>query len=154
MIGKEFPPINFQNIIANLIEEITVVGYHKKGDTCTGKIAFKPFYHLQIKMVGRLIKEEEVGLTGQYNGQGNTLTLPTTQLPHGLFGTCNLQLGEVLARLHACLFRREVLEAHLFHRLFWCKNRFLLQKSHLGVFAIDDGTLIGRFLSGKDSEQG
>ncbi len=52
--------IHLQNLIAHPVEKIAVVGHHKQCHVRLGEVILKPFHHLHVEVVGRLVKEKHV----------------------------------------------------------------------------------------------
>ena len=65
-VGVDGAVVEFQNRIAHLVQEESVVRYHEDGLVAAVQITFQPFYHLQVQMVGRLIQHQEVGFRNQH----------------------------------------------------------------------------------------
>ena len=61
----KLPIVYFDNLRADTVEEITVVRHHEQAEIGTAEIFFKPFGHIQIKVVGRLIKNQQVRFGNQ-----------------------------------------------------------------------------------------
>ena len=49
--------VYFDNLGANTIKEVTVVSHHQQAKVGTTQVIFQPFGHIQVQMVGRLIKD-------------------------------------------------------------------------------------------------
>ena len=141
-IGIDGLIIEFQDGVAHLVEEESVVGYHEDGLIATVQIALQPLNHLQVEVVGRLIEHQEVGLVNQHIGKRHTLLLATTQLSHRLIHVGDMQLCENLLSLEHLFGVILVVETSLEHALLRVKLRRLLQIAHLQVAAIDDVTTL------------
>ena len=50
---------------------------HKNSERTLGQIRFKPLNHIEVKVVGRLVKNQEVGFINQQTGKGDPFFLPT-----------------------------------------------------------------------------
>ena len=89
-IGIDGLIVKFQDGIAHLVQEETVVSNHEDGLVSSVQVSLQPFYHFQIKVVGRLIEHQEIGLLYQHISQGNTFLLPSAKLPHRLLHIGNM----------------------------------------------------------------
>ena len=141
-IGVDGLIVKLQDGITYLIQEETVVRYHEDGLVATVQITLQPLYHLQIKVVGRLIKHQKVRLIYQYIGESHTLLLSTTQLSHRLVHIRDMQLCEDLLCLEHLFRIILMIEAGFQHAFLWIKLRRLFQIAHLQVASIDDITTL------------
>ena len=48
------------DVVAHMVEEVAVVGYHKDGQPLSGKIVLEPFNHVDVQMVGGLVEDKQV----------------------------------------------------------------------------------------------
>ena len=92
------PIVYFDNFRTDTVEEITVVSHHQQTEIGTAKIIFEPFGHIQIQMVGRLVKNQQLRFGNQCICQSYTLQLPTGKLLHLLVKVTNLKLRKDLLR--------------------------------------------------------
>ena len=76
-IGIDGPVVEFEDHGADAVEEEAVVGDHQQCAPSAGQITLQPFDHLKVKMVGRLVENQEVGLGEQHIGKCHTLLLTT-----------------------------------------------------------------------------
>ena len=51
------PVVYLYDFGAYTVEEITVVSHHQQAKVGTTQVIFQPFGHIQVQMVGRLIKD-------------------------------------------------------------------------------------------------
>ena len=130
-----------------MVEEIAVVGHHQQRQRGAGQIALKPYDHLKIEMVGRLIKNQEIGLVEQGVGQRHPLLLSTAELPHGLAEIRDVQLCEDLLGSENLVGIALVIEASVEHALLSVELRCLFQDSDADVVAIDDLSVVVAFFS-------
>ena len=65
---------------AERAEEGAIVTDHQKCAPKTFEPVLKPSDHPQIKMIGRLVEEQHIGLAGERPGKGQTARLPARQL--------------------------------------------------------------------------
>ena len=89
-IGIDGLIVKFQDGIAHLVQEETVVSNHEDGLVSSVQVSLQPFYHFQVKVVGRLIEHQEIGLLYQHISQGNTFLLSSTKLSHRLLHIGNM----------------------------------------------------------------
>ena len=137
-IGIDALIVELQYHVAHLVEEESVVGHHKDGLVAPVQIAFQPFYHFQVEMVGRLVEHQEVGLGYQHVGKRHTLLLSTAQLSHGLLQVGDVQLCEYLSRLEHLLGIVLVVETGIEYTLLGIKLGRLFQKAQFQVTSVDD----------------
>ena len=52
--------VNFDNLRADTVEEITVVRHHQQAQVGATQVVFQPFGHVQVQMVGRLIEDQQI----------------------------------------------------------------------------------------------
>ena len=60
--------VYFNNLRTNTIKEITVVRHHQQTKIGTTQIIFQPFGHIQVQVIGRLIKDKQIRLGNQRIG--------------------------------------------------------------------------------------
>ena len=92
--------IQFKNVVAHTVQEIPVVCNHQQRKCATREIFLKPFNHLQIQMVGRLVQNQEIRFRNQDVGQRHTFQLSAGKLRQGLFEIRDVQFGK--DRLGTC----------------------------------------------------
>ena len=92
----KLPIVYFDNLRADTVEEITVVRHHEQAEIGTAEIFFEPFGHIQIKVVGRLIKNQQVRFGNQGVSQGDTFQLSAGELLHFLVEVTDFELGKDL----------------------------------------------------------
>ena len=90
--------VQFQYDGADPIQEITVVRHHQQAQLRTFQITFKPFYHFQIEMIGRLIQNQQIRFGNQYISQGHPFKLPARQCGNLLIERMDFQLRQDLLR--------------------------------------------------------
>ena len=54
--------VEFEDDVADTVEEVAVVRHHEQRLVAALQIALKPFYHLEVEVVCRLVEDEQVGL--------------------------------------------------------------------------------------------
>ena len=146
-VGVDGAVVEFQNRIAHLVQEESVVRNHEDGLVSAVQITLQPLYHLQVQMVGRLVQHQEVGFRNQHIRQRHSLLLSAAELSHRLFQVGNVQLCENLFRLQHLLRIILMIEARLQHTFLRIKLRRLLQIAHLQVASVDDvSALVSLFI--------
>ena len=60
---RHLAEVDVDRVGANLVEEVTVVRNNEHGVFEVAEIIFKPFHSFEVKVIGRLVEEEVVGLT-------------------------------------------------------------------------------------------
>ncbi|MPN06488.1 hypothetical protein SDC9_153744 [bioreactor metagenome] len=56
-IGEDIPFIDLQYLVANPVEEVTVVRHHQQADIVAGEMFFEPLHHFEVEVVGRLVHD-------------------------------------------------------------------------------------------------
>ena len=89
--------VEFEDVGADTVEEIAVVGNQQQRDTRLAQVLLQPDDHVEVKVVGRLIQHEEVRLLRQHLRQRDTLLLTARALLERLaVDVGNAELGEEL----------------------------------------------------------
>ena len=78
-IGEIFPAIEFQDPADDIVEKIAVVGDHQHRAGIFLEMIFQPFDTLGVKMVGRLVEQQDVRLLDQQAGQRDAALLTARQ---------------------------------------------------------------------------
>ena len=73
------PPVQFDDAIDHAVEEMAVMGDHQQGAGRSRQVFLQPFDRLDIDMVGRFIKDQQVGPVDQGPGQGHAFALPAAE---------------------------------------------------------------------------
>ena len=76
--------MKFNNMCTYSFKKISIMSYHKQGNAMIFEIPLKPFYHIQIQMVSRFIKNKHFRISHQCLGQRNTLFFSTRQRSNNL----------------------------------------------------------------------
>ena len=84
--------VNLDDLRADAVEKVAVVRYHQEGNLGLAQVLLQPLGHLQVKVVGRLVEHQEVGLGNQRVGQCHPLELPTRKVLHLAVEIINMQL--------------------------------------------------------------
>ena len=95
-IGIKRLVVDFDDEIADTVEEVAVVGDHEQRLVAASEKAFEPLNHLEVEVVGGLVEDEQLGFGDEHVGESHSLTLAARELRHGLRKVANLQLREYL----------------------------------------------------------
>ena len=95
-VAIEIPVFDFQNVVANLIQEMAIMGYHQQGNIGVGEIRFHPFNHLNIKVIGGFIENKQVGVGNEGAGKRCLFALAARQLAHRFEDVLNPETGKHL----------------------------------------------------------
>ena len=90
--------VQFQYDGTNPIQKITVVCHHQQTQLGTFQITFKPLYHFQVEMIGRLVQNQQIRFGNQHIGQGHPFKLPARQRRNLLIERMDFQLRQDLLR--------------------------------------------------------
>ncbi len=143
----------FEDDVAHMVEEVAVVGHHEQGEGGAAQISLQPDNHLKVQMVGRLVKQQKVGVVEQGVGQGHPLLLTAAQLSHGLLQVGDVELRQDLLGPQDLFLIALMVEASVKHRLFGVELRRLLQVANLQSVAPDDGTALVALVSGENGHE-
>ena len=152
-IGVYFLVVKFQYHRAHLVEEKPVVGNHEQGFVATGKEAFQPFYHVEVKMVGWLIQDKHVRVGQQYVCQCHTALLSSAQSAHLLVKVIYLKLCKYLLRTQNLRLISFMIEACIQHSVVGIKLGRLLQIANLKLASEDNIARIVAFAPCQYGEQ-
>ena len=75
---------------------MAVVGHHQQGDIGVGEVRLHPLNHLDVKMVGGLIEDQQVGVGDEGACEGCFLALAARQFSHRLEDVLDAEAGEHL----------------------------------------------------------
>ena len=153
-IGVDALIVELQNQVAHTVQEETVVGDHQQRLVAPAQPSFQPLNHLQVKMVRRLVKNQEIGFGNQHVGQRHTFLLTATQLPHRLVEVPDFQLRQYLLGSQHALRVALMVETGVEHRLTRVELWRLLQIARLQVAPVDDATLVVALLARQNRQQG
>ena len=129
------------------------MGDHQQRLVATLQKAFEPLNHLQVKVVGRLVKYQEVRLRDKHIGQRHTLLLATAELSYRLVQVTYLQLGQNLLGLQHFLGVPLMVKTGVEHALLRIKDGTLLKHTHTDVAPVDDIAGVIALLTGQYGEQ-
>ena len=88
--------VYFDNLRTYPVEEVTVVSHHQQSQVRTPQILFQPLGHVEVKVVGRLIQNQQIGFGNQGVGQRHTLQLSARKVLYLLVEVAYLQLRKYL----------------------------------------------------------
>jgi hypothetical protein len=77
-------PMDFTDLVAYAVQKVSVVRNHQKGQVEILKIGLEPFDDLDIQMICRFIKNQQIWLAKQKTHDGDPFLLTTGQLINGL----------------------------------------------------------------------
>ena len=60
-IGIDRTVVEFEDDRTDAVQEESVVGDHEQGAVASREVAFEPFYHLQVEMVGGFVENQQIG---------------------------------------------------------------------------------------------
>ena len=146
--------VEFENDVADTVEEVAVVRHHEQRLVAALQIALKPFYHLEVEVVCRLVEDEQVGLGDEHVGERDALLLSAAELSHRLREVGDVQLREYLLSLQYAVGVALMVEASVEHRLFGVELWLLFEKADLDVAAEDDAARVDTLLAREQREQG
>ena len=78
-VPPDFSPVDLQNLIRDLIEEIAVVCNHQNRAAERNQKLLQPLDHLRIQMIGRLVENQQIRRRQNRCHQGSPLLLPAGQ---------------------------------------------------------------------------
>ena len=61
-IGEDAVLIHLQDAVADVVQEVAVVGYHQQGHTAALQVVLQPLDHVDVEVVGGLVEDEHLGL--------------------------------------------------------------------------------------------
>ena len=147
-MGVHHALVKLENLIANPIEEITVVSYHEQRHARLGKEFLQPFNHFHIEVVGGLVKDKEIWFMKQHQGQSQAFHLSTRELVDHLVKVGDGKTSQILP-CFKMLFFVEVSQQIRDARPFRIHGQ-LLQVADFDIVGIGDGPRIGRLLPHQD----
>ena len=94
--------VELQYPFAHIVEEVAVVRYGNHRTLILLQVLLQPVDTFGIKVVGRLIKQQHVGLLQQQSAESYTTTLTTREVSHGKVAlrTAQCSHGTVELRVH------------------------------------------------------
>ncbi|OQC01850.1 MAG: hypothetical protein BWX79_02870 [Alphaproteobacteria bacterium ADurb.Bin100] len=94
LVGNAGAPVEFENPLGGVVQEVTVVGDGHHGAGKAGKKLLQPVHRFGVQVVGRLIEQQHVGAAEQQPAQRHTALLTTRQFAdHGLPGRQAQRIG-------------------------------------------------------------
>ena len=94
LVGIERAVGKFDNPVAHVVEEVSVVGHHQDRHARVVEIVFEPLHHLEVEVVGRLVEDEQLRLIDEHVSESQTLALTSAHLAHWLVHVGDLELGQ------------------------------------------------------------
>ena len=114
-VGEDAVLVHLQDAVADVVQEVAVVGHHQQGHTAALQVVLQPLDHVDVEVVGGLVQDEHLRLIDEQAGQRHTLDLASAQFLDRLVVVGDLELGENL--LEAFL----IVPCHIgIHRLDGC----------------------------------
>ena len=107
--------INLDNLIADIVKEIAVMGYHEQAAAKAREILLEPLHHFKVEVVGRLVENHELWLVNEHRCQRHALLLTTGKFLDGLVKAVQLQFRQHL--LCTCLIIPRIETVHLLHKV-------------------------------------
>ena len=80
MIGIYRLIIEFEDEVAYVVQEESVMSNHQERYTRALQITLEPLYHIQVQVIGRLIQNEEVWFHDKCIGKCHTFQLSAGEL--------------------------------------------------------------------------
>src|SRR5699024_8060308 len=90
----ELALIELKDMITNPIQKIAIVSNHQQCHFRLDQVFLQPFNHLNIQMVGGLIKNEQIGLVQQHKGHGYPLALAAGKGGNRLVQVMDIKLSK------------------------------------------------------------
>ena len=78
-------PVHFHDNIAHTVKEIAVMGNHEQGTAAVLQMGLQKFNGVNVQVVGGLVHNVEVGLTGKHPGERHPLDLAAGKVFHEPF---------------------------------------------------------------------
>ena len=88
--------VQLKDLVAHLVEEVTVVGDHEQGDAGLGQVFLQPFDHLHVEVVRWLVEDEQVRVVEQHHRQGEAFHLAAGKVAYLLLVIRKLETGQHL----------------------------------------------------------
>ena len=98
VVGEDAVLVHLEDAVADVVQEIAVMGHHQQGHTATLQVVLQPLDHVDVEVVGRLVENEHLGVVDEQSCQGNALHLTTAQLLDWLIIVSYLELCENLLK--------------------------------------------------------
>jgi hypothetical protein len=108
------------------------VGHHQQRHAAALQIAFQPFDHINVEVVGGLVENQQLGLVDHHFGESHALHLSARQLTDGLVHIDDFQLRQCLA--YAVFIVPCSGSVHLRHRFCQCVGIAACQRALIGAY--------------------
>ena len=80
MVGMSLAPIQFQDPLRHVVQEVPVVGDGHDGPGEGRQVVLQPAYGIQVQVVGRFIQNKDITFCGQGPGNKDPLSLASRKL--------------------------------------------------------------------------
>ena len=85
--GDTFATVEFKNPACHMVEEVTVVGYGNHRTLVLLQMLFQPIDGFSVKVVGRFVQQQHIGLLQQQAAKCHTATLTSRKMVYScVFG--------------------------------------------------------------------
>ena len=81
LIAVELALIELDDTVADLIEEVAVMGNHQQRSLVALEVVLEPFGHRAVEMIRRLVEDQQIGGAEQGTCERHTLLLSARELP-------------------------------------------------------------------------
>ncbi len=88
--------IQLHDFIADVFQEISIVAYQQQCYSRSAEVPLQPFNHINVQVVGRLVKDQKIRLLQEHTCQCKAFLLTTAQGMHLLLQMVDVQLAEDL----------------------------------------------------------
>jgi hypothetical protein len=82
LVGNAAAAVELENPTGDVVEKIAVVGDDQNGARIVAQVAFEPQHRLGIKVIGRLVEQEKLGLFEEKPAQRHAPPLAARELCH------------------------------------------------------------------------
>ena len=147
LVDIDLSAVDFDDFVTYPVEKVAVMGDHQEGHFRTGKEVLKPFDGRYVKMVGRLVENQQVRFGGYDLGQSEPLALASGEGGDTGLGVKHFHLGQ---KTFQSVVATDILPDCLFVR----KHRCLFQKTCFQVLARGDFAGIRAFGACDTSQEG
>ena len=134
--------VEFKDNGTDTIKEVTVMGDHQQCLVAAIEESLEPLNHLEVEMVRRFVKNQQVWFSDEYICQSHTLLLTTTELAHRLLQVTDLQLSENLFGFQHTFLVALMIETCIKDTLLRIEGWRLLKHTDSQVTTEDDLTVV------------
>ena len=75
--------VELVDVLADVVEEVSVVGDHEQCQSLSREELLEPLYHVDVEVVGGLVEDEQVAVVHQQAAEGHLLLLAAAEGLHG-----------------------------------------------------------------------